>query len=611
MKILHVFLNHLRFILKQGTTSFLIMAYPLLLIAIIGTGLDVSSTEHKLSVAIVGDDPVFDALADEPSINLIKVADKNQIDTLIKNKQAIMGINIEQKNGRKNINVHMDSTKQAIASNLLLQLDKAINKEKFKSGESLKAIQAKLAPQLIEIKKRHAEIGEFIEEIQLLRENVTETEKELKEAKAKLTTYKTELIAYKSDLAMIDGYTDKITGYNTELSAIAIDAANKETERDAVVNKININIWKIDGYIDKVDAILDSVHTAKAFANSTYVNYYLNQIEDEAETLRSDLIDAKADLITTRNELIAIDFNSLQGKIIDVKSELAQTNSDLMKFKNNANAKIDAILSEVDFADKKIGAAINSMAGFKEKLTVLEDESLQTKTLIGKVIVPLEEFLGKKPEELIPPEVNSFSVFQDEKSINMFFPAIVGIDMVLICLLLPMIMKVRAKDQGVDLRMARSKANSLSIVLGETLANYVVCMFQLLIIFAIGALFFGVQLGGFIGFFAVLLTVPLVFTSLGVLFSQIVSRSSSAFLLSLLISVPMIFISGTVIPVEFLSPYIQMLGTAMPLYVVIDFTEKLFFRHVAPLNTLFSYVYMMAFSGFNILAAIVVYMFKR
>ncbi len=193
----------------------------------------------------------------------------------------------------------------------------------------------------------------------------------------------------------------------------------------------------------------------------------------------------------------------------------------------------------------------------------------------------------------------------------MFFPSILGVDMILASLLLPMIMKVRMRDQGVELRMLRSKASALSVIAGEMLANYTIALFQLTLIFLFGITFFGVSTGSIIGFFVVLLTLPLVFTSLGVFLSQIVDRSSTAFLLSLLISIPMIFISGTIIPIEFLSPLIRTIGSITPLYIVIDFAEKLFFRNLSVYEVLLDYGYLVIFSTLNLFIAWFVYAMKK
>jgi ABC-type multidrug transport system permease subunit len=113
------------------------------------------------------------------------------------------------------------------------------------------------------------------------------------------------------------------------------------------------------------------------------------------------------------------------------------------------------------------------------------------------------------------------------------------------------------------------------------------------------------------GFAVVLITVPIVFTSLGVLLSQIIRRSSTAFLLSLLISIPMIFISGTIIPLEFLNPVIATIGSVAPLYRVIEFVEMMFFRNPGMLDVLGNYLYLIAFTGFNIMLAMIVYYLKR
>jgi hypothetical protein len=73
----------------------------------------------------------------------------------------------------------------------------------------------------------------------------------------------------------------------------------------------------------------------------------------------------------------------------------------------------------------------------------------------------------------------------------------------------------------------------------------------------------------------------------------------------------MIFISGTIIPLEFLNPAIAFIGKITPLYIVIEFTEKMFFRSVDLIDVLFNYIYLIAYTALNILLAMIAYVIKR
>jgi hypothetical protein len=118
------------------------------------------------------------------------------------------------------------------------------------------------------------------------------------------------------------------------------------------------------------------------------------------------------------------------------------------------------MILDIDDSDKKISNAITGLEDFEKKLGNIETKVSEAQSLLDKIIAPLEEFLGKKPEELLPPHINDVSVFPEQEWMDMFFPSIIGIDMLLASLLLPMIMKVRMREQGVELRMFRSKAGT-------------------------------------------------------------------------------------------------------------------------------------------------------
>lgn len=610
MKFLDIFVSDVRFIMKQGSTSWLILLYPILLILVVGIGLNIG-TSDKLTVAVYGNDTVFDSLAADNSLNVVHVARQSDLEALVRSKGAVMGVDVEENVSRKVINIYLDPTKQAVASSLLLMVDKAVNEEKLKSGASLGALQNKLAPSLVDLKAKRREMSAFASDIYDLKRNVTATKEELEQARGKLSTYRVALLEYKSDLGRIDDYRAKLAGYDSNLSGLSNSLYDKENERAYLSNRISYDITKIDNYLYETDTMLTYVSYAKSYSTSYYNSYYLNQTEYQLLSMKSDLTQSRADLVSINNELWMIDFNSMQTEISGVRSDMGATSGDLASFKLQSGAKIDSVLADVNDSDAEIASAIGQLTVFESRLDSLQNEIIDTGYLLDKVITPLEEFLGKKPEELLPPEINSVSVFPGENRMDMFFPSVIGVDMILASILLPMIMRVRMKEQGVELRMLRSRAGTLSVIAGEMLANYLVSLLQLTLICAFGVLFFGVSVGNLGGFAIVFATVPLVFTSLGVLLSYLVNRSSTAFLLSLLISIPMIFICGTIIPLEFLNPAIAAAGRLMPLYVVIDFTEKMFFRNVALAEVVPDYLYLLFFTGFNTVASMAAYYLKR
>jgi ABC-type transport system involved in cytochrome c biogenesis permease component len=610
MKFIHIFLNYLRFFFKQGSTFWLTLLYPIMLILLVGIGLNIG-TATKPTIIVFGNDSIFDTIGQDPNFFVLTADSPQMVEAKVVSKEAIMGIVVEKNDSRKVVNIYIDPTKQAVASNLLLLVDKAVNEEKMKSGQSLSAIQQKLAPSLIDMKQKKTELKQFETEIDGVRSNITQTKQELISTKAKLASYKSELIAYKSNLSRIDYFQNKLTGYDANLSSFSNTLYARQSERDSVSYKLSDNIYKINGYLFKVDNVRNYISYAKSYSTSYNTNYYLDQMDGELLSLHSDLLLAQSDMTNAKYQLDSIDFYSMQVGISNIRSDITSTKNDLALFKTGASVKIDSMISEIDTSDVKVSSAIANLTAFESKLISLKTKTFDTGVLLERMIVPLEEFLGKKPEELLPPQINSISVFPNEKKIDMFFPGILGIDMILASLLLPMIMKVRMREQGVELRMILSKAGTMSVIIGEMLANYCVSLFQLLLIFIFGILFFGIRVGNPVGFFVVFFTLPLVFTSLGVFLSQIINRSSTAFLLSLLISIPMIFISGTIIPLEFLNPVIAFVGHLTPLYILIDFTEKSFFRSVSTFEVLIDYAYLLIFTIGNIFLAMVAYYSKR
>jgi len=162
--------------------------------------------------------------------------------------------------------------------------------------------------------------------------------------------------------------------------------------------------------------------------------------------------------------------------------------------------------------------------------------------------------------------------------VNVLFPNIVSIDVLLASLLLPMIMGVRLIAQGVEGRLRITRLSNFSIVLGRFIGDYLVALMQLLLIVLIAVFFFHVSTGNFPSFFIALLIAPAVFTSLGMLLAQFIQKESTAVLTSILINIPMIFLSGAILPIEFLKPPMDLLGRNLPMFHLTELFEKITVR---------------------------------
>jgi ABC-2 type transport system permease protein len=104
-------------------------------------------------------------------------------------------------------------------------------------------------------------------------------------------------------------------------------------------------------------------------------------------------------------------------------------------------------------------------------------------------------------------------------------------------------------------------------------------LLQVVIVALAGSLIFGVSLGSNYTMLALgLLLAPAVFTALGLLLAAFVSNEGSAILSSLLISMPMLFLSGIILPIELLHGTFRAIGTILPLYNVVEMISKVTVR---------------------------------
>jgi ABC-2 type transport system permease protein len=222
------------------------------------------------------------------------------------------------------------------------------------------------------------------------------------------------------------------------------------------------------------------------------------------------------------------------------------------------------------------------MTGSASEIGTLLQELDGTETLLRATKSSVDAFTSNNPQAFIPVKLESLTGGRPMRSIDAIFPALLGLVSMLSCLLLPTIMAVKQKNQGLRARMRLTYAHSASLVFGRFLGDYAIGLLQVLVVLTLGVLVFGIQLNANYGAIAAaVLLAPAVFTAMGTLLAAWVSNESSAVLSSLLVSMPMLFLSGTLLPLEQIHGAFKLWAAYLPLYNVIELLSKVILRDAA------------------------------
>ena len=158
-------------------------------------------------------------------------------------------------------------------------------------------------------------------------------------------------------------------------------------------------------------------------------------------------------------------------------------------------------------------------------------------------------------------------------------PAVIGVIVLLMCLLLTALGVVREREMGTLDQLLVSPLTPGELMLGKTLPVAGVAMVQLLLVAAVALLWFRIP---FRGAPPVLLLAALLFIlaglAIGLLISTVSETQQQAFLTMFLFVLPAIILSGFLYPVETMPRFFQFLTLANPLRHFIDVIRAVFLK---------------------------------
>lgn len=167
----------------------------------------------------------------------------------------------------------------------------------------------------------------------------------------------------------------------------------------------------------------------------------------------------------------------------------------------------------------------------------------------------------------------------DLDSRNYNVPAVIGLLLMLISLLLTSLAVVREREIGTLDQLLVSPLGAFELLLGKTIPFALVGVADLVLVTSVALLWFGVPLRGSVW---LLLGAALLFLlcglGLGLLVSTISKTQQEAFLSSFLIFIPTILLSGFMFPVSSMPPFFRWLTLGNPMRHFLECVRGIFLR---------------------------------
>ena len=158
-------------------------------------------------------------------------------------------------------------------------------------------------------------------------------------------------------------------------------------------------------------------------------------------------------------------------------------------------------------------------------------------------------------------------------------PAVIGILLLIICLLLTALGVVRERETGTLEQLLVSPITSAELMLGKTIPVLLVALIDLVVIATVGTLWFAIPFRG--SPFALLLAALLFITSglsVGLLVSTISRTQQEAFMTIFLFILPSIILSGFFFPIRSMPEFFQWITLGNPVRWFLEIVRSVFLK---------------------------------
>lgn len=317
-------------------------------------------------------------------------------------------------------------------------------------------------------------------------------------------------------------------------------------------------------------------------------------ITTEVKDSRVVILDHSKDEVTTRIQehirgnryfTIVSDVHSekeIQQMFLENNADIAvifsHRFSDEMRHSGKASIQLLADGSEPNQAAVRTGYMQQILAGY------LQDYAQQEQSHAQMAQVQASEegeasVLSVPNFQIIP--VTKMLYNPQSRSEYNFVPGVIGLILLLICAMMTSIAIVKEKEMGTMEILLASPLPPIVIVVAKLVPYFVISCMNLATILLLSVLLLDIPIAGsVVGFIAISLLYIMVSLLLGLFISNCVSSQLAAMLLSLLLIVPTVYLSGLAFPIESMPEALQRTSLLIPARWYVEVARKLMIQGV-------------------------------
>jgi len=374
----------------------------------------------------------------------------------------------------------------------------------------------------------------------------------------------------------------------------------------------SLNFTTLTSQLDAANSTLDGTvyQMQAAQSNLTLMQYKMESYDEELTQTEFDLLRMKAMLqnasdsistarssvdctnpvfipycvsLSTLNASVSsstADIDLRLSKINETRAELREINSTMEDFRTNigaslsetedVRARISSMYAFVSSLEESRAESLRTMAEINASAAQLVSKSDDLEALILSSKAQIREITSRDAISVIAPILfSSQNIFSSGTFFDFLLPSLIPLILMFVSLFLASTSLVREKNSLTLERVYVAQVPLWEYSLTKIISYTIVLFPEVLLLLATASLVYGafpiLDTPLFIFLAGALLLLLFAFNALGVVIAAFSESEATAFLASLVIGLPLLFMSGILFPFEFMPAPIVLLGQATPL----------------------------------------------
>ncbi len=336
--------------------------------------------------------------------------------------------------------------------------------------------------------------------------------------------------------------------------------------------------------VDNIDAADASMQDVQRELHNTYnltcsIDPSTQQCISMALAIRQ-LQDTRALMLekTTRIKTLYSNLETISRRSAELHEKLEKTDIKLQKMQESIityTSEISNMYGNITNLETTVAALSNvknqssEVSIQMEKLTAEMVNSSSTLTSdIDRTGLVIGDVIARSPAVIADPiKLDREGVFKGRSYLDFLMPGIISIVLMFISFLLASITIVQERSKKTLIRTLLTPLSLSSFILEKTLALIIIAMLQGIILVIVAFVFYGIAIPSaqLPELFLVILVYAAAFIGIGMALATLAESENTAMLLTLVLSIPMLFLSGVFFPFETMPELMILFGNALPI----------------------------------------------